>query len=164
MTAGMHNNCRRGISHFACCISYQCWVYGGYAICPFGSKVPDMLFQLLKPVAVFLNVFLIVVFVVNYLMYPGQQQGEISRGLDGKPVLGFAGRCREPRVNSDDRGALIYSIRHLLYLTVVHVLPDVRSNEHKTACIAYVSVFRRTGILSEGGCKSHIARSAALCE
>ena len=71
---------------------------------------------------------------------------------------------REARVHDDQAGALADGFGELLHLRVVHVLAELRSDEHEAARAPDVGALGRPHFLAEGQVEADIARAAALRE
>ena len=95
-------------------------------------------------------------------VHPCQQQRQVGAGLDRQPVLGLARRDREARVDHDHRHAPLDRLGELLHLRVVHVLAQVRADQHQAAGVADVGRLGRADAAAEGQLEADVARAAAL--
>ncbi len=97
-------------------------------------------------------------------VHPRQQQGEVGARLDRQPVLRLARRHRVARVDHDDRDPARHRVGELLHLQVVHVLAEVRTDQHQAVGVLDVGRFGRAEALAVGQVEADVARAAALCE
>ena len=118
--------------------------------------------EVVEAVAVLRDVSRVVQALGHEDVHPGEQQREVRTRLHRQVVLRLARCNREARVRHDDRRAVAVRLRELLHLRVVHVLAEVRADQHQAAGIADVGAFWRTDFLAVRQVEAHVARTAAL--
>ena len=129
---------------------------------PFRREGLDLRGKLLEAEAVLVDILLVVEFLADDHVHPGEQQGDIGSGLDRQIELGLAGRNREARVGDNQADAAADRMGELLHLGVVHVLAQVRADQHEALRVLNVRPLRRSDIVAVGEREADIARSAAL--
>jgi hypothetical protein len=110
-------------------------------ISPLWSVLRQFGLEIIEAVAVLRNEIRIVEAFGHEDVHPGEQQREVRTRLHGQVVLRLARRNRESRVRHDDRRTVAVRLRELLHLRVVHVLAEVRADQHQAAGIADVGAF-----------------------
>ena len=105
---------------------------------------------------------LVVAALADEQVHPRQQQRQIGAGLDRQPVLGLAGGDGEARVDHDHRHAPLDRLGKLLHLRVVHVLAQVRADQHQAVGALDVGRLGRADAAAEGQLEADVARAAAL--
>ena len=129
---------------------------------PFNRVTLDLGGELVEAVAVFLDEGLVATTFAHEQVGPGQQQRDVGAGLHRQPVFGLAGGHREARVDHDHRHLAFHRLRELLHLRVVHVLAQVRADQHQAVGVLDVGGLGRADAGAVGEHVAHVARTAAL--
>ena len=161
---GMDERRRAVARHLARGLADQARVDAGLRVGPLRRVRRDLGRERVEAEAVRRDVLAVVEPLGHEHVHPGQQQGEVGARLDRQVVLRLARRHREARVDDDDRGAGADRLGELLRLGVVHVLAEVRADQHQAARVADVGPFGRADLLAEGQREADVARPAALGE
>ena len=136
----------------------------GLRIGPLGRARRNLRLEVLEAEAVLLDVLAIVEAFRDDHVHPREQQREVGARLHRQVVLRLARGDREAGVGDDDRGAGSDGVSELLHLRVVHVLAEVRADQHQAAGVRDVGALRRADALAVGELEADVARSAALRE
>ena len=118
----------------------------------------------LEPEPVLRNVLLVVEPFGHEHVHPREHEGEIRSRLDRQVVLRLARSNREPRIDDDEARPGVHRLGKLLHLRVVHVLAEMRADEHETAGVADVGPLGGADLLAERQVEADVARAAALGE
>ena len=140
----------------------QAGVDAGFRRRPLGRVRLDLGGELVEAVAVLLDERAVVAAFAHQHVHPREQQREVGAGPDRQPVLGLARGDREARVDDDDRDAPLHRLRELLHLRVVHVLAQVRADEHEAVGVGDVGRLGRAQAGAERQREPDVARTAAL--
>ena len=95
-------------------------------------------------------------------VHPPEQQREIGAGRNRQPVFRLARGHREARIDDNDRDAPLDCVGEFLHLRVVHVLAQVRSDQHETIGVLDVGRLRRAEAGAERQRETDVARTSAL--
>lgn len=131
---------------------------------PFRRVRKDRLRQLLEPRSVLLDVLPLIAPFIDDHVNPRQQERRVGPGPDGHPRPRLRGRRREARVHHDEVCLPIHHLGEVLNLRVVHVLAEVRPDEHHAVRIGHVEHFGRSRVGTERQIERHVPRPAALRE
>ena len=131
---------------------------------PLGRVARHRRRELLEARRVRLDVRAVVAALADDHVQPGQQQRRVGAGADGQPGLGLGRRRGEARVHHDEVHAARDGLGEVLDLRVVHVLAQVRADEHEAVRARDVEHLGRAGVGAEREIEGHVARAAALGE
>ena len=127
MPTRVNDRRRRRLTHFARCFADHIGPNTRLQEYPLRCVLPHVVNQLLETDGVALDVVLVVELLVDDDIHPAEQQRNVGTGPDREPVLGLAGRDREAWVDGDQRRVVVDRVRERLYLSVVQVFANVRT-------------------------------------
>src|SRR5665213_1540990 len=162
MTARMHQSCRTIACHLTSGRPNHIRLNPCLGIRPLRRARLNRGNKLLKAEAVLVDVFLVVELLRDNYVHPREDESHVCSRLDRKVILRLAGGDGEPWIGNDDRGSTPNGAGKLLHLRVVHVLANMRADEHDASRIFNVSTFDAFDVISVGQCEAYIAWSAAL--
>ena len=164
VAARVHERGRPVARHLARRLADDGRLDAGLRVRPLGRVRRELGGEGLEAEPVLRDVLLVVEPLGHQHVHPGEEEREVGAGLDRQVVLRLAGRDREARVDDDEARARVHRLGELLHLRVVHVLAEVRADEHEAARVPDVGALGRADLLAERQVEADVARAAALRE
>ena len=134
----------------------------GLGIAPLGGLVGHVILQLVEPHGVGFDVGLVETVFADDHVHPGQEEGDVGSRLDGQPISRLARGGGKARIHHHQLGAPIEGRGQFLHLGIVHVLPQVASDQGDASGVLDIDVFRGAHALAIGQPEPHFPRTAAL--
>jgi len=117
---------------------------------------------LVEAVRVALEVVPVVEPFLDEHVHPRQEDRRVRSRLHGQPVIRFGGRDGEAWIEHDEVRTLPQGMGKVLHLRVVHVLAEVRADEHDALAVPHVRALGRAHGPSVRQVEADLTGAAAL--